>query len=122
LNLSSVRRMLQRNRDDWDGLRAEKNKKTLDDLRMAIRRRRRRSVKLLEELALRTSKVTPLMKKLSSISTKMIELEHRIEDLKKVKDPGEDLEVCKEECSGLEDLVLEKADDVRRRVVAIRKV
>jgi len=121
LNLGSVRQMLVRNREDWDAL-ATAGKKEQEELKLAIRRRRRRSVKLLEELSLRTSKVTPLMKKLSSISTKMTELEQRIEELKKVKDPGEDLEVCKEECSGLEDLVLEKADDLHRRVVAIRKI
>jgi RNA polymerase primary sigma factor len=89
---------------------------------MAIRRRRRRCVKLLEVLSLRTSKVTPLMKKLSSISTKMVELEQRIEELKKIKDPGEDLEVCQEELSGLEDLVLENAQDLHKRVVAVRKI
>ncbi|HWE92707.1 MAG TPA: RNA polymerase sigma factor RpoD [Tepidisphaeraceae bacterium] len=122
LNLESVRKMLGRNRDDWDGLRDGKVRKDLDELRMAIRRRRRRCVKLLEELSLRTSKVTPLMKKLSSISTKMLELETRIEDLSKVKDPGEDLEVCQEELRGLEDLVLENAQDLHRRVVAIRKI
>jgi RNA polymerase primary sigma factor len=121
LNLGSVRKMLARNRDDWDGLR-DSNKKGQEELRLAIRRRRRRSVKLLEELSLRTSKVTPLMKKLSSISTKMVELEQRIEDLKKVKEPGEDLEVCQEELSGLEDLVLENAQDLHRRVVAVRKI
>jgi RNA polymerase primary sigma factor len=122
LNLESVRKMLGRNRDDWDGLRDGKARKDLDELRMAIRRRRRRCVKLLEELSLRTSKVTPLMKKLSSISTKMLELETRIEELSKVKDPGEDLEVCQEELRGLEDLVLENAQDLHRRVVAIRKI
>src|SRR5438132_1591044 len=74
LNLASVRGMLERNREDWEALRDNKNKKELEELRLAIRRRRRRSVKLLEELSLRTSKVTPLMKKLSSISTKMVEL------------------------------------------------
>ncbi|HEY2586616.1 MAG TPA: RNA polymerase sigma factor RpoD [Tepidisphaeraceae bacterium] len=122
LNLGSVRKMLQRNREDWDALAQAKNKKDQEELRLAIRRRRRRSVKLLEELSLRTSKVTPLMKKLSSISTKMVELEQRIEDLNKVKDPGEDLEVCQEELSGLEDLVLENAQDLHKRVVAIRKI
>ena len=122
LNLSSVRTMLERNRNDWESLRESKNKNQLDELRMSIRRRRRRAVKLLEELSLRTSKVTPLMKKLSSISTKMIELEQRIEELKKMKDPGEDLEVCQEECAGLEDLVLEDAQNLHRRVVAIRKI
>src|SRR3712207_1577584 len=114
--------MLERNRNDWDALRDSKNKKEQDELRLAIRRRRRRSVKLLEELALRTSKVTPLMKKLSSISTKMVELEERIEELKKVRDPGEDLEVCQEELSGLEDLVLEDAQSLHKRVVQVRKI
>src|SRR5688500_10214673 len=122
LNLGSVRAMLSRNRDEWEQLRDAKNKKETEELRLAIRRRRRRSVKLLEELSLRTSKVTPLMKKLSSISTKMVELEQRIEELKKLKDPGEDLEVCTEELSGLEDLVLEDAENLHRRVVAVRKI
>jgi RNA polymerase primary sigma factor len=122
LNLSSVRQMLQRNRDEWDELRKAKTRKEQDEVLLAIRRRRRRSVKLLEELALRTSKVTPLMKKLSSISTKMVELEQRIEELDKLKDPGEDLEVCQTELSGLEDLVLEDAENLHSRVVAIRKI
>jgi RNA polymerase primary sigma factor len=123
MNLESVRKMLARNREDWDGLGDAKTvRKDLDVLNLAIRRRRRRSVKLLEELSLRTSKVTPLMKKLASISTKMVELEQRIEELSKIKDPGEDLEVCQEELSGLEDLVLEKAQDLHKRVVAIRKI
>jgi RNA polymerase primary sigma factor len=122
LNLESVRKMLGRNRDDWDALRDARLKKDQEEVRMAIRRRRRRCVKLLEELSLRTSKVTPLMKKLSSISTKMVELENRIEELKKVKEPGEDLEVCQEELRGLEDLVLENAQDLHKRVVQIRKI
>ncbi|MGD0464142.1 MAG: RNA polymerase sigma factor RpoD [Tepidisphaeraceae bacterium] len=122
MNLASVRQMLSRNRENWEELSASKGKKDQEEVRLAIRRRRRRSVKLLEELALRTSKVTPLMKKLSSISTKMVELEQRIEELKKLKDPGEDLEVCQEELSGLEDLVLEDAQNLHRRVVAIRKI
>jgi RNA polymerase primary sigma factor len=122
INLGSARAMLSRNRDDWERLREKKPKKEEEEIRLAIRRRRRRSVKLLEELSLRTSKVTPLMKKLSSISTKMVELEQRIEELNKIEEPGEDLEVCQEELSGLEDLVLENAQDLHRRVVAVRKI
>src|SRR5205823_3531380 len=64
MNVESVRKMLFRNREDWTGLRPARSRKEQDELRLAIRRRRRRSVKLLEELSLRTSKVTPLMKKL----------------------------------------------------------
>src|SRR5687768_2392515 len=113
INLNSVRVMLQRNRDEWEALRDNKNKKELEELNLAIRRRRRRSVKLLEELSLRTSKVTPLMKKLSSISTKMVELEQRIEDLKKMRERGAGLDVCEGELSGLGELVLEAAPSVQ---------
>ncbi len=121
-NLRTIREMIDRNRRDWDTLRATKNKKDHEPFLLAIRRRRRRCVKLLEELSLRTSKVTPLMKKLNSISTKMVELERRIEDLSRVKDPGEDLEVCQQECSGLEDLVLEDAQNLQKRVIQTRKI
>ena len=121
-NLNSVRVMLQRNRTEWEKSRELKNKQSVEDLKLAVRRRRRRCVKLLEELSLRTSKVAPLHKKLSSISTKMIELEQRIEELKKVKEPGEDLEVCQEELAGLEDLVLEDAQNLHKRVVQVRKI
>src|SRR5438093_6161620 len=36
LNLTSVRKMLSRNREDWEGLRASKNRKDLDELTLAI--------------------------------------------------------------------------------------
>jgi RNA polymerase primary sigma factor len=122
MNLETVRKMLGRNQEEWMTMRQMKNKKDQESLKLAIRRRRRRATKLLEELSLRTSKVTPLMRKLSSISVKMLELEQRIEELRKLKDPGEDLEVCETELSGLEDLVLEDAQNLHRRVTAVRKI
>ncbi|MDW8262006.1 MAG: RNA polymerase sigma factor RpoD, partial [Phycisphaerales bacterium] len=121
-NLRTIREMIERNRRDWETMRSLKNRKDQEPYLIAIRRRRRRCVKLLEELSLRTSKVTPLMKKLNSISTKMLELEGRIEELKKLKDPGEDLEVCQQELAGLEDLVLEDAQSLHKRVVQTRKI
>ena len=122
MNLETARKMLARNQEEWAKLRETKNKKDQEELKLSIRRRRRRATKLLEELSLRTSKVTPLIKKLHSISTKMLELEKNIEDLSKVKDPGEDLEVCQTELSGLEDLVLEDAQNLHKRVTAVRKI
>jgi RNA polymerase primary sigma factor len=121
-NLATVRQMLARNRSEWDQLVTTKNKKEQEELRLSIRRRRRRAVRLLEELSLRTSKVAPLMKKLASISQKMVELEQRIEELSHMEDPGEDLEVCKEELSGLQDLVLEEPGSLHRRVQSVRKI
>ncbi len=121
-NLSSVRQMLARNRTEWEQLRSAKSKREQEQLRLSIRRRRRRAVRLLEELSLRTSKVAPLMKKLASISQKMLELEQRIAELSELEDPGEDLEVCREELEGLQDLVLEDAQSLHRRVTSIRKI
>ncbi len=121
-NLTSVRQMLSRNRTEWEALTAAKPKKEQEELKLAIRRRRRRAVRLLEELSLRTSKVAPLMKKLASISQKMVELETRIDELSPIDDPGEDLEVCRDELAGLQDLVLEDAQSLHKRVTAVRKI
>jgi RNA polymerase primary sigma factor len=121
-NLSTIRILIDKNREDWDKYRAAKTKREQADILLRLRRRRRRCCKLLEELSLRTSRITPLFKRLASISHKMTELEHRIEDLKKLKNPGEDLEVCQQELEGLEDLVLEDAPSLHKRVVNIRKI
>ena len=121
-NLGTVRQMLERNMFDWKKLREVKPRREREPLLLQLRRRRRRAVKLLEELSLRTSRIAPLMKKLSSISSKMVELEQRVAALKRVSHPGEDLEVCLQELEGLEDLVLEDAETLRKRVVQIRKI
>ena len=121
-NLGTVRRMLDRNIDDWREIRASKGKRDREAVQMRLRRRRRRATKLIEELTLRTSRISPLMKKLSSISAKMLELDERVRELRQVSDPGEDLEVCEQELEGLEDLVLEDADTLYKRVVTIRKI
>src|SRR5215469_5992317 len=46
LNLESVRQMLARNRSEWDQLREAKTRKEQEEVSLAIRRRRRRAVKL----------------------------------------------------------------------------
>ena len=125
-HLGTVRSMLDRNRDDWTALRACTSENDIEDCETRLRRRRRRAVTLIEETTLRTSRISPLMKKLSSISSKMLELTRHIDELEKFSegggDPGEDLEVCKQELEGLEDLVLEDADALYDRVTQIRKI
>lgn len=121
-SLATITAQIDRNRTDWDAYRDAKAKKEQATVLLRLRRRRRRCCKLLEELSLRTSRITPLSKRLQSISNKMSELVQRIEELKKLKNPGEDLEVCEQELSGLEDLVLEDAENLRKRVSQTRKI
>ncbi len=121
-SLATITAQIDRNRSDWDAYRTAKNKKDQATVLLRLRRRRRRCCKLLEELSLRTSRITPLSKRLQSISNKMSELVHRIDELKKLKNPGEDLEVCEQELSGLEDLVFEDSENLRKRVSQTRKI
>src|SRR5207237_5432052 len=50
------------------------------------------------------------------------ELEQWSEELKKLREACEDLAVCQQELAGLEDLVLEDAESLHKRVVQIRKI
>ncbi|HDZ22522.1 hypothetical protein LCGC14_0368710 [marine sediment metagenome] len=121
-NLGTLDMIAQRNLSDWATIHSTKSSEV--GKHNALRnlwQRRRRAAKLVEELSLRTSRVQPLMKKLQHISEKMDELRRTIDsgngDL-----PQEDLEVMREEIDGLQDLVLEDPDTLRKRIKAIHKV
>jgi len=121
-NLPTLDKLIDRNMADWAAIRSPK---TSGAARRAIFRRlmhrRRRAVKLVEDLSLRTSRIQPLMKKLQHISEKMDELGRTIASEDQGM-PEEDLDVMKEELDGLEDLAFEEPDLLRKRVKAIHKV
>jgi RNA polymerase primary sigma factor len=121
-NLNTLDKLVDRNQDDWTTIHSPKSNEAAR--RAATRRlfhRRRRAAKLLEELSLRTSRVAPLMNKLQHIVNKMAELQATIADPDDSVMP-EDIDVMKDELSGLEDLVLETPELLRKRVKAIHKV
>jgi RNA polymerase primary sigma factor len=125
-HLASVRRMLDKNREDWAKYRDATCDQERDAIERRIRRRRRRGVRLLEEATLRTGRIAPLMHKLSSISGKMLELDQQVasRSANKPQTPAdeEDLDVCRQELEGLEDLVLETSDELYARLIDIRKI
>ena len=121
-NLETLDMIAQRNLSDWAAIHSAKSSEAgRHNALRSLWQRRRRAAKLVEELSLRTSRVQPLMKKLQHISEKMDELRRTIDsgngDL-----PQEDLEVMHEEIDGLQDLVLEDPDTLRKRIKAIHKV
>jgi len=120
VNLKTVKKLLELNRQDWLLLEEtpKKNKAQVAEIKARIKSRRRKMATLIEELSLRTSKVQPLLKKLRSISNKMLQLQN---DLAKAEqhperfDP-EDVMVMREELAGLRSLVLEEPDELVERV------
>jgi len=123
-NLATVKKLAQWNQLDWEKVRDGRLK--ADEAaatRRRIARRSRKAVALLEELALRTSKITPMMRKLYAMSDKMVELGRRLSDAKALAStPAEEVEAMRDELAGLQDLVLESPELLRKRVAMIRRV
>ena len=132
-NVATLERLLTINRADWDQMvaaAAAGDTERAAELSQKIRARRRRMAALTEELSLRTGRIIPLMRKLRSISKKMLELEN---DLRRAANPPkpaargkrerpvrqydpEDIAVMREELDGLRALVLEEPAALQRRV------
>jgi RNA polymerase primary sigma factor len=123
-NLSTARKLMDLNLADW----AKLQERRLSDSGQSavwrrINQRRSKAVTLLEELALRTSKIIPAMRRLYALSSKMIELERRLGDFRKLASlPPDDVEAMGEELTGLEDMVLETPEMLGKRVQHIRRV
>ncbi|MEM6394472.1 MAG: RNA polymerase sigma factor RpoD [Planctomycetota bacterium] len=125
-NLKTVRRLLELNRNDWDTLDApgRKSKATIAEIENRLVIRRRKMATLIEECSLRTSRVQPMLKKLTAISEKMKSLQKdtaKAEQYPDRYDP-EDVMVMNEEIAGLRSLVLEEPEQLDARVADIRKV
>jgi len=83
MNLGTVKKMLQRNRADYE--RLDSNGFSQDErkeLRRVMAARRKKAVTLLEELNLRTKKVMPLMQAVKRIHDQMLALREEIELLR----------------------------------------
>ncbi|MCC6360012.1 MAG: RNA polymerase sigma factor RpoD [Phycisphaerales bacterium] len=121
-NLATVRKLLELNQQDWMLIR---DRATPASARNAaterIMQRRRRAVTLLEELPLRTSRITPMKRKLEAMVSKMESLKGDLDRLGKTL-PADDIDAMKDELAGLIDLVMEQPGELRERVDASGQV
>lgn len=120
-NLPTIRRVIDRNRTDWnlmnEALEAGDEAKA-EDLRAKIAARRRRLSTLVEECCLRTSRIAPYHKKMQAIARKIEQLREEVRRAERNPsryDP-EDVEVMKEELSGIRSLVLMEHDELIAKV------
>jgi RNA polymerase primary sigma factor len=121
-NLATVQKLLELNRADWslvrDGRSSGALRKTSQE---RMNQRRRRAVTLLEELSLRTSRITPMMRKLAAVCLKMEGLQEELKTHGKSL-PLDEVDAVKEELAGMTDLAMEDAEDLRWRVSESQKV
>ena len=124
VNLATVRALMERNEADWEQLQGSRVLAVVRrELSNAIRDRRRKISKLLEELSLRTSRIQPLMKKLRGLHRKMCDLERQLAAQQKRQTMvDEDIAAMEEELEGIESLCLESSNALGERLVAIERV
>ena len=85
-------------------------------------RRRRRAVRLIEELGLRTQRIEPRIRTLEEFSRRVDELKVRIDEHKKARRPGKDREPWITEYRNILRVTQESPTSLRNRVRHLRKV
>ncbi len=78
-NLRTLTRMIARNREDFEILvRRSTNERLREEVRRRFLRRRRKALQLVEELSLRSRRVTPMLGQLEKISQRMNYIRERL--------------------------------------------
>jgi len=110
-NVRTLRALLELGREQWrqlEELRARgAGERRVEQLQRRMQLRRRRMAALVEECCLRTSRITPIMRRLQSICARMQRLERELAQAQRRNgsvDP-EDLAALRDELDGLRELV-----------------
>ena len=122
LNIETAKKLLERNAEIFAEGRDSHDINAIKDGVKQIHRNRRKIATLLEELSLRTSRIQPMMVKLQGIRLKMHQIERIIEEGPNRNYAEEDIEVMKQELTGLQDLVLETPKQLDKRLRTIESV
>ncbi len=120
-NVTTIKRILERTREEFAEMfhprTAVKRRQELD---RSIRRRRKRNVVLLEELALQVKKVRPLKDEVEDILEEMDERAGRIRELQARKGPREDLRAHEDRYKELQLRACETHERFQQRIQMLR--
>ena len=122
-NLASIEVLLLRNRADY--IQATSKSQPKAKRRQAWARlghRRRRTVRLIEELGLRTQRIEPMIRTLEEFSRRIDELKARIADHKKNRGPIEERKPWLREFRNLLLATQETPTSIRNRLAKIKKI
>jgi len=116
-NLKTLTQLMEQNRLDFRFFLQSKGDRKIQRMvfkRMAVRRRK--CVRLVEELSIRTQKIQPLMKRLEQISNRMNEVVVELRDMKKAGVVNEEHGNMLKELKDLMLMTLETPGSLARRV------
>ncbi len=122
-NLNTLAVLLKRNRRDF--LIAYSKSRTKSERKAAwqsLSRRRRRSVRLIEELGLRTQRIEALLGHVEKFSNTVDELNLRIAEHKKARKPAQERKPWIQELRTILIVCQETPSSLRNRVLYLRKV
>jgi len=116
-NLKTLDRLIDRNRDDYRKLvKAKGNPAKQREIYREMKARRRKCVRLVEELSIRTQKIIPLMKRLEQIGPRMIATREEIRSLDGKPERREDFGNLVKERKDLMLMTLETPGTLTRRL------
>ena len=122
-NLKTLEILLKRNRRDyWAATSKSRPLHQRRDAWMRLGRCRRRAVRLIEELGLRTQRIEPAITTLEDFSRRVDELKARIEEHRKAKAPAKEREPWLMEFRNILRATQETPRSLRNRVKALRRV
>ncbi len=116
-NLKTLNHLLQQNARDFRIV--IHRRRPMKQRRAAWRRlvlRRRKAVRLVEELGLRTTRLQPLMATLQEISQRMDALHRQLTELRRQRGPGDEIQRVRAELRHLMKMTLDTPSTLRRRV------
>jgi RNA polymerase primary sigma factor len=119
-NLATLAHLMQCNSRDFRSYIRERDRSVRRRLSAMIAGRRRKAVRLVEELSIRTGEVQSLMRRLEPISARMTGLTERLRDRRAGRGGAEDRARLRARLKGLMRITLETPGSLRRRVEAMR--
>jgi RNA polymerase primary sigma factor len=122
-NLETLDVLLKRNQRDYlTALNRTHPKNKRRDAWTRLSRRRRRTVRLIEELGLRTQRIEAMLRPIEDFSARVDELQSKIQRLKKSKKPSHEIHPLRRELRGILLAIQETPQSLRQRVEYLRKV
>jgi RNA polymerase primary sigma factor len=121
-NLSTLKKMLDANRRDFNTLRHPNISKDKErKLRQKIRARRKKAIIILEELNIRTEKIQSILWQLQDFAQEILELKRRLAKVDSGAADNEEVQVLMKRLRQLSDRVREEPTIFIRRVKAMQR-